>query len=65
MFLKRHFYSIYRIQWWKEYLKTRIHLLVRYKTPKYTVELAALRDAYNEKLGIHDIYNPGWNWKEN
>ena len=61
--LKRHFPKQFKILWAQEYLKTKLHLLAGRKVHKYTVELAALRDAKAEHLGLHKTYVPGWKWK--
>ena len=60
LLLKRHFKKQYFIHWYLDYIKTRIHLLTNRKVDKYRVRLAALIDAKNDKLGIHEIYRPGW-----
>lgn len=58
--LKRHFKKQYFFHWYLDYIKTRIHLFSNRKVDKYQVRLAALLDAKNDKLGVHDIYKPGW-----
>lgn len=60
LMLKRHFKRQYFFHWYLDYLKTRVHLLFNIKSDKYQVRLAALLDAKHNKLGMHEVYKPGW-----
>lgn len=60
LMLKRHFKIQYFFHWHLDYIKAEIHLFANRKVDKYQVRLAALRDAKNDKLGVHDVYRPGW-----
>lgn len=60
LMLKYHFKKQYFIHWHLDYIKTKLHLLTHKKIDKYQVRLAALLDAKNDKLGIHEVYRPGW-----
>lgn len=60
LMLKRHFKKQYFFHWHLDYIKAKIHLLSNRKVDKYQVRLAALMDAKYDKLGMHEIYKPGW-----
>lgn len=60
LMLKRHFKKQYFFHWHLDYIKAKIHLLSNRKVDKYQVRLEALMDAKYDKLGMHEIYKPGW-----
>lgn len=60
LMLKYHFRKQYFFHWYLDYIKTKLHLLTHKKVNKYRVRLAALLDAKYDRLGIHEIYKPGW-----
>lgn len=60
VFLKRHFPTVFWYQWSRKYFRAKCHLAIGRKVSKYTIEMAALQDAYHERLGLHKLYRPGW-----
>lgn len=63
-FLKKHYPIAYRLQWNREYLKARLHLLAGMKVAKYNVEIQALEDQRFNRMGLSKNYKPGWKAEE-
>jgi len=60
-FYKSHFSrSVYLFIHFSELFKAYCNILGKRKILKYKMRLEAAKDAYNGKLGLHEIYKPGW-----
>ena len=70
IFYKRHFPKRYfYYEYTKEIVLQNIKILVKKIISKDYISnimnIAGIKDAKKEKLGLHDVYKPGWKYKKN
>lgn len=44
----------------RHYLKALYYLVIKHDVPYYKMYYSAIKDARKHRLGIHEIYRPGW-----
>lgn len=64
-FYKTHFSrKIYLLCYLREVYKCYSHIFTKRNALEYKIRLEAAKDAHEGKLGVHEIYKPGWKFKK-
>jgi len=59
-FYKTHFLGRYLWIYFSQKIRAQFHILCNKDALKYKIKLEALNDSCRGKLGMHEVYKPGW-----